>query len=65
MNNNNIVFIGILILGLMLGFIFGSFSASVYISQIKKPFDDAIVLCQKNLPRDQTCYIEYAAKVKK
>ena len=51
--------------GLALGIVITTSVWAVKVDEFKAPFDAAIAKCEADLPRNQECYNEYVAKVKK
>lgn len=65
MDKDFVIGVAGIVAGLVMGVIITSFVWALKVNEFKAPFDAAIAKCEAELPRDQECYIEYVAKVKK
>ena len=54
----------IIVMSFIVGFIIADLSTLSSTKEVMKPFDAALVKCEMNLPRNQSCVLVYEAKVK-
>ena len=54
----------VVIVAFSIGAIIAAIEDTAKMKKFMEPFDAAIAKCEMNLPRNQTCVLEYIAKVK-